>query len=481
MKKTMLTILAVFAAANIIFAQNCPYTYEQFINNVYVCDQTEDIKTCAALATQCPDIRNNKNQSAAMRIAYFARPATLKAMFEAGLELPLKYKTEKEYVDNSSRFICDMVKNYHKGTLSLEKFKILYKKAKQKYESYFCTNDDAAIHFSPLELAMILGHKELAHYMQSTSSMPDYYALADFKAPQGIFETEEKTRWLAYLQDPKYIRFIDKNFDYSILMPFDTEVLVVGEYHYGQYYKEVTRIAKSLQCKGGLTHFASEFLLEMQEEDIAKFKETGNDCYLNIEEDYTTGRDDVNRYCLNALFCDINILPLERNKDLLGRDYKDSKAAKKKLRDLQTKKAPETEIIAFDQRLDRSNVTTRNFSWTELITKTLKTANKPRMLAYMGKGHSHFNIPEDFNVGPLLIKEGVKAKSVSIVGEHFAMAPDSLYFRHFGLENKHFVFFVPKEFREMTGTDYFIHLPTNGKQEKKLKKYIEEYSTTYDY
>lgn len=73
--------------------------------------------------------------------------------------------------------------------------------------------------------------------------------------------------------------------------------------------------------KPGLTHFASEFLMEMQSEDIEEFRRTGDVCKIKLPSSVLMTRDgtkvlqgfnNTNMACLSAAGCDIEYLPLEK-------------------------------------------------------------------------------------------------------------------------------------------------------------------------
>ncbi|MDD6173653.1 MAG: hypothetical protein PUB86_05155 [Elusimicrobia bacterium] len=511
MKKYFISFLLFISAlpAFSLSEDSCPYTFDGFVSQVRdYCGNPGNIDFCVDLARNCGEISKN-GKPAFLNFMGKVHPQVLEAMFNAGLETPFKYDRFPEDIKEmqTGLFICDMVADHAKGNLPLQNFKVIWRAAGFEPDDLYrsvCSIKKLEMDFRPHELAALLDLRQLTSFFTSLRApmsedlnfgIPlDIWAAAYY--PTGIAED-----FLYYLKNPANIIYIDENTDFSLFMPKGTQVLLLGEAHHAGYYKTAKEIIKSLKCKPGLTHFASEFLMEMQSEDIEEFRRTGDVCKIKLPSSVLMTRDgtkvlqglnNTNMACLSAAGCDVEYLPLEKTSRMLGYEEDDGKTAKKEFmglfkngpRSKKQKEAHLLKLIGFRERtVTVSGVEGRNYEWADPISSVLENNPSAKIFAYMGKGHSSglFSTREEgaLSVTEILKKRGFKVKTVSLAGASYDLFPDSFIFRSAGLHKKHFIFKIPDEFKRYFNADFIVHIPSAGTQEKILKNWLSSYKPKY--
>ena len=485
---------------------SCPYNADGFISAVKEhCSVLQNMDYCVDLAQSCKAV-SKKGVSASLFFMGKINPKILDAMFEAGLRTPFENRYFAK--DEKSVFLCDMVIDNAKGNLPAENFKVIWRRGNftpEDLSDSFCYVNKLKYNFRPHELAALLDLRQLTAFF--TSLRAPMVNDSFFNIPLDIwaaayYRTDRAEDFFAIAKNPANIIYIDEDTDFSLFMPKGTQVMLLGEAHHARYYKTAQKIIKSLKCSPGLTHFASEFLLEMQEDDIAEFRRTGNSCKIKLPTTTRAsskealkafkGMNDTNMACLTAAGCDTEFIPLERTSRILGYDEEDNKKAKREyLRMLSrppaSKKEKEARLLQIISFLERnssvSGVGARNYEWADLISDVLEKDSYAKIFAYMGKAHSigttqmiEEQVPA---LADILRRNGFKVKTVSLSGGSYDLLADSFVFRSLGLHNKHFIFKVPQELKGYFNVDFIVHIPSSGSQEKALKSWVSSHKTKY--
>lgn len=513
MKKYFISFLFFILALPVFpfVEDSCPYTFDRFVSQVReYCGNPGNIDFCVDLARNCGEMNKN-GKPAFLSFMGKVHPQVLEAMFNAGLERPFQYDRFPESENLKSMqtgfFICDMVADYAKGRLPLENFKVIWRAAGFETEDLYhsvCKVKKLKMDFRPHELAALLDLRQLTYFFTSLRApMAEDLNLGiplDIWAA-GYYPTGIADDFLHYLKNPANIIYIDANTDFSLFMPKGTQVVLLGEAHHAGYYKTAKEIIKSLKCKPGLTHFASEFLMEMQSEDIEEFRRTGDVCKIKLPSSVLMTRggtkvlkgfNDTNMACLSAAGCDIEYLPLEKTSRILGYEEDDAKAAKKELMGLlknmpRSKKQQEShllKLVGFRERnITVSGVEGRNYEWADPISSILANNPSAKIFAYMGKGHSSGMFANKEaggdSLSDILKKRGFKVQTVSLAGGSYDLLADSFVFRAAGLHKKYFIFKIPGEFKRYFNADFIVHISSTGAQEKTLKNWLSSYKPTY--
>ncbi len=511
MKKYFISVLFIilFFPAFPFAEGSCPYTFDGFISQVRdYCVNPGNIDFCVDLARNCGEM-GKKGKPAFLSFMGKIHPQVLEAMFNAGLEPPFKYDRLPENIKEMQTgfFICDMVADHAKGKLPLENFKVIWRAAGFEPDDLYrsvCSIKKIKMDFRPHELAALLDLRQLTSFFTSLRApMAEDLTLGiplDIWAA-GYYKTGIAEDFLYYLKNPANIIYIDANTDFSLFMPKGTQVMLLGEAHHAGYYKTAKEIIKSLKCKPGLTHFASEFLMEMQSEDIEEFRRTGDVCKIKLPSSVLITKDgtkvlkgfnNTNMACLSAAGCDIEYLPLEKTSRILGHEEDDGKTAKKELIGL-LKKTPHShkrqeahllKLISFRERnVTLSGIEGRNYEWADPISSVLENNPSAKIFAYMGKGHSSglysMRAEGALSVAEILKERGFQVKTVSLAGGSYDLFADSFIFRAAGLQKKYFIFKIPDEFKRYFNADFIVHIPSTGAQEKALNSWLSSYKPIY--
>lgn len=513
MKKIISSISLFIFLAIPVFAQDCPYDFKGFVAEVKdKCTNYQNIAYCEELADQCGDMTSPKDIPASFYFMNTINGEVMAAMFGAGLNPPLyEFAAKEEKRGNFySDFLCDMVINHARGILPTSNFKAIHSSfmfGEDDFNYNYCSfTESLRIFFRPNEIAALLNDRALVKHFNkigidtevdtALSIPPDVWLAA-------YYPTNRSIDVLRALNNPSNIVMINKNTDFSFLMPKGTQILLIGEVHHAKYYKAVQQIIASLNKKPGLTHFASEFLMEMQEADIAAFRRTNEVDNVKLKPNnknmtkalkkVVKEYDSLNMACLSAVGCNTDILALEKTERVLGCEEPDGDKAQEKFCNLfnVTKKDRKNEekileLIRFNERvLGEEGIEARNREWAEDIHQALYSFPSAKLLAYMGKLHmnSSFGGSSSYDrilsLQDLLSEYGYKIKTLSVVGGKYGMFPDSYVFKNAGLQDKYFIFIVPKSLKNVFGADFILNIPTTGEQEREFNNILSSYKAKY--
>ncbi len=408
------------------------------------------------------------------------------ASYAAGPALRVDAAADAQSPQNYNHYLalsmCQSVLNVYEGIMSIEDFKAAYPKIEQKgirFKTALCPigPEPKTLYLRPYEFAAALNLRELTDFFiqKRVPVYPDFLTGIPLDIWLGdYYPTAATALYRASLNDARHIQILDDKFDYSQLMSGGTQILLMGENHAGNHIDGALEVIAGLR-DAGLTHFASEFLHKMQQDDIEKYRQSGKLRHVQLVKRFELNMDVDNKACLNAAGCKVKTIALEENKIRIGVDEQNPKKAKRIFSRLFFYYPDEFEKIS-NQLQNEFTFTQRNQDWALTIDTAIKDNKTAKLLGYMGRRHSRdVADSQDNTVTSILRKKGYKVKNMDIVGGHRGFLGSSRMFKWLPKQilDVPFIYIVPAELVDYIGVDYILHLPAeDGPRGADIQEYL---------
>lgn len=230
---------------------------------------------------------------------------------------------------------------------------------------------------------------------------------------------------------------IPEDFDYSVLLDNDTDVLLIGEEHHNDAAaRDVNVIIKDLKQRGvALKYAGSEFLLSSEQPYL--------DAYYRGEISYTDFKKKCRRNGKRVFIAEI------------------AKRYKVRPIGLDLPKAQED----YNWAMSKEGLTARNQAWTDIIMSLKQKDPKAKMIVYGGAVHTATFSKYYPTVAQMLNKNNIKTKTLE-----FVYYQDKLWKQLNIKSNADVLFTIPPELKQYIQADYIIlNIDNDLSQQDKAK------------